>query len=98
MFTAFRREMGESNRGLGLKPNGHIYGLTKESIDKMVSDARKEASVFDWPELMGQLEVVEITPEFNEFLALNNGDAYWTTIGKHRGDLGVAILDSKQEA
>lgn len=98
MFTAFRREMGESNRGLGLKPNGYIYGLTKESIDKMIDDARKESSVFAWPELMGQLEVVEITPTFHDFLALNNGDAYWTTIGKHRDDLGIAISDSKQEA
>lgn len=91
MPKAFRIEMMEVE-GEKRRPDGYIYAKTKESIENKLEEAAKpdDKGIYALP--LGKIVEVEVTDEFDEFLSLGNDEAYWTMIGKHKGDLTLGKL------
>lgn len=91
MPKALRIEMMEVD-GQQRRPDGYIYALNAAALEQKVEEAAKQndRGVKSLP--VGKPVEIEITAEFDEFLALGTGEAYWTLIGKHEGDLTLGKL------
>ena len=87
MHAAYRVEMTESEAGWGQRPDGYIYGVTKESVEKKLKEIASKAQYEEFSFPSGEIVLVEVTAEFEDFLKLANNEVYWTPIGKHAGDL-----------
>lgn len=92
MPKAFRVEMMEID-GQNRRPDGHIYGHTSEAVEKRLEEAAKPDMNGIHALPVGKIVEIDVTDEFYEFLTLgSNNQAYWTLIGKHKGDLTLGKL------
>ena len=88
MNAVYRVEMLESEAGWGQRPDGFIYGATKEAVEKKLKHVADTAQYECYSRPCSDIVLVEVTPEFeNTLKSQGENFTHWTIRRKHEGDL-----------
>jgi hypothetical protein len=87
MLAAYRVEMLESEAGWGTRPDGYIYGATKEAVETALKKVAAAASYEEYSRPNSDIVLVEVNEDLYDKLHCSDGPTLWTPVGKHAGDL-----------
>ena len=87
MLAAHKVTLTESELGWGQRPDGCIYALTREALDKRVKEYMSYNDYNEFSYVSHGPVIVEITQEFADIMNATDDKTYTTAKYKHPGDL-----------